>query len=66
MKMNFALFLVWAVLMTTPLLITDCGGSGGGDGGSVSAGRIHTLAIKTDGTLWAWGYSNDDTLGLGP
>jgi len=32
---------------------------------SVSGGRWHTLAIKTDGTLWAWGMNNYGQLGLG-
>jgi len=29
-----------------------------------SAGVFHTLAIKTDGTLWAWGRNNRGQLGL--
>jgi len=32
---------------------------------SVSAGRFHTLAIKADGTLWAWGYNGSGQLGDG-
>ena len=32
---------------------------------SVSAGEDHTLAVKTDGTLWAWGGDADGQLGLG-
>ena len=31
--------------------------SGGTDWRSVSAGQYHTAAIKTDGTLWTWGYN---------
>ncbi len=32
---------------------------------SVSAGYSHTLAIKTDGTLWAWGNNDYGQLGDG-
>ena len=32
---------------------------------SVGAGDQHTLAVKTDGTLWAWGRNNQGQLGLG-
>ncbi len=32
---------------------------------SVSAGAGYTLAIRTDGTLWAWGGNNIGQLGLG-
>jgi len=31
----------------------------------VSAGVGHSLAIRTDGSLWAWGYNNSGQLGLG-
>jgi len=30
---------------------------------SVSAGYYHTCGIKTDGTLWCWGYNNHGQLG---
>ena len=32
---------------------------------SVSAGRYHSLAVKTDGTLWAWGEGGSGESGLG-
>jgi alpha-tubulin suppressor-like RCC1 family protein len=32
---------------------------------SISAGNNHTAAIKTDGTLWAWGLNYQGQLGLG-
>jgi len=31
----------------------------------VGAGRYHSLAVKTDGTLWAWGGNDDGELGIG-
>jgi len=31
----------------------------------VSTDGLHTVAIKTDGTLWAWGLNNDGQLGDG-
>jgi alpha-tubulin suppressor-like RCC1 family protein len=30
---------------------------------SASAGKFHSLAIKNDGTLWAWGYNTRGALG---
>ena len=32
---------------------------------SVSAGRDHTIALKPDGTLWAWGFNGSGQLGDG-
>jgi len=31
----------------------------------VSGGYNHTLATKTDGTLWSWGYNGGGQLGVG-
>jgi alpha-tubulin suppressor-like RCC1 family protein len=32
---------------------------------NVAAGDGHSLAVKTDGTIWAWGNNNAGQLGLG-
>jgi len=37
--------------------------SGGTNWKSVSGGNSHTAAIKTDGTLWTWGYNGNGQLG---
>ena len=31
----------------------------------ISAGRTHSLALKSDGTVWAWGINDDGQLGDG-
>ena len=38
--------------------------AGGNNWKQVSAGREHSAAIKTDGTLWVWGKGNDGRLGI--
>jgi len=38
---------------------------GGGDWRMIDAGNYHTLAIKSDGTLWAWGNNSTGQLGDG-
>ena len=37
--------------------------AGGTNWKQVSCGTVHTLAIKTDGTLWAWGQSAGGQIG---
>ena len=37
--------------------------AGGTNWKQVACGNYHTLAIKTDGTLWSWGYDNSGQLG---
>ena len=39
--------------------------AGGTNWCQVSAGGLHSTAIKTDGTLWTWGYNNSGELGTG-
>jgi alpha-tubulin suppressor-like RCC1 family protein len=39
--------------------------SGGTNWKMVSTGQYHTSALKTDGTLWSWGYGQQGQLGLG-
>jgi alpha-tubulin suppressor-like RCC1 family protein len=39
--------------------------AGGTNWKQVSSGSGHTAAIKTDGTLWTWGYGRDGVLGNG-
>ena len=31
---------------------------------SIAAGKAHTLAVKTDGTLWSWGFPTHGQLGI--
>lgn len=38
--------------------------AGGNNWNSVSCGGFHTLAIKTDGSLWVWGFNSNGQLGL--
>jgi len=37
--------------------------AGGNNWKQVACGQNHTAAIKTDGTLWTWGYGNTGQLG---
>ena len=36
------------------------------DWASISSGRRHNVALKTDGTIWAWGEGSTGQLGDGP
>jgi alpha-tubulin suppressor-like RCC1 family protein len=38
--------------------------AGGTDWKQVSCGHLHTAAIKTDGTLWTWGWPDGGRLGV--
>jgi alpha-tubulin suppressor-like RCC1 family protein len=32
---------------------------------NIDAGAFHTLVVKNDGTVWAWGYNTSNQLGDG-
>lgn len=50
----------------TPEPVPHPAGAASGTGwASVEAGETHTLGLRSDGTLWAWGFSNNGALGQG-
>ncbi|MBI5638286.1 MAG: FecR domain-containing protein [Nitrospinae bacterium] len=50
----------------TPVQVKGPGGKGTLQGiVAVAAGSLHTVAVKNDGTVWAWGYNDDGQLGDG-
>jgi len=38
--------------------------AGGNNWKSVAGGEVHTAAIKTDGSLWTWGFADSGRLGI--
>lgn len=50
---------------TTPNYLVPTQVATDNDWVSVSTGYNHTLALKRDGSLWAWGYNSDGALGDG-
>ena len=48
---------------TTPICTPVTTFAGGTNWKQVACGDDHTAAIKTDGTLWTWGYNSDRQLG---
>ena len=55
------------VLIGTGFASVSAGGKGdfAGVGVNFTSPRMHTVAIKTDGTLWAWGFNDYGQLGDG-
>ncbi|MCX5977325.1 MAG: fibronectin type III domain-containing protein [Coprothermobacterota bacterium] len=45
----------------TPVQVTSLGSNVA----AMAAGGMHTLSLKDDGTVWAWGWNNNGQLGLG-
>jgi alpha-tubulin suppressor-like RCC1 family protein len=52
---------------STPVQVKGEGGAGFLTGvKDIAVGGLHSLALKNDGTVWAWGYDASGQLGNGP
>ena len=53
------------IILIVTLQITASVAFGGTDFTVVDSGRSHSIGLKSDGTLWAWGRNADGQLGKG-
>ena len=51
------------IILIVTLQITASVAFGGTDFTVVDSGRSHSIGLKSDGTLWTWGYNFDGQLG---
>ncbi len=58
---------IWciAVLFSLFVAVASNGTSWASTTPKISAGSGHTAALKSDGTVWAWGYNSEGQLGDG-
>jgi len=63
---GFRRLATWSVVAAF-VALTSCGGREGASPALplLVAGDAHSVAIKADGTLWAWGLDEDGQLGNG-
>jgi len=54
-----------ALISTIPVQVKGLSGMAVGFVTAVSAGYDHTVALKNDGTVWAWGNNSNGQLGIG-
>ena len=60
--MRCPVFNVCLTLVFSALMLAACGGSET-NWSAIAAGHDHTVALKSDGTLWTWGWNNRGQLG---
>lgn len=67
MRQHGSLEFAIGVLLTSSLALISCGGrqETGPVPTLLSAGEAHTVVIKKDGSLWAWGQNSRGELGNG-
>ena len=53
------------LVLALMLVLGICSCSFGATVTQVAAGSSDTVALKSDGTVWAWGYNSDGQLGDG-
>ena len=56
---------LWIVLGVIALVLRPAHAAAGKNAARIAGGYYHSLGLKVDGTLWAWGYNGEAQLGLG-
>ena len=56
---------LWIVLGVIALVLRPADAAAGKNAARIAGGSSHSLGLKADGTLWAWGSNVSGQLGLG-